>query len=54
MEIFPVGTVAAITTPVVDVISDNIVVIVGVLGFFVAIKIASRLLNGATKGKARL
>jgi len=54
MEILPTGSGATLVTAVTGVIGDNIVEVLVILGAFVGMHIAARLINGAKKGKVRV
>lgn len=51
MGIFPTTAVADITGGVLDVLTDNMGVIVGVLAFALGIKWVTRFFNKSTKGR---
>lgn len=51
MNIFPTDTVTTVTTSVTGFLTDNMAVIVGLVAFFVGLKLVLRLFHKGTKGK---
>jgi len=51
MELFPTETIATITDQVIDLLSANILVIVGVLAFIVALSVIMALFDQAADNR---
>lgn len=53
-SIFPTDAGADLVTAITGAISDNIAVVLVVLGFVVGLKIVTRLFNGGLHGRAKV